>query len=263
MVVPSSYCKQPDGPFNAPEIIRGAAVTDILRLHILYNLEQMERLHIKLAKKGFCASNGKDKEFQMTTYAERQEKMLNHAAYLKWHQQDDSNQASTQTYTPNEHVHCPCFLKMAKNPTLKAVSFNKLSAEYGAVDFQDCLTDFIAQVNHPGVSAAVLRRHSADTLLPFQTVLVFHQIKFTSSNDSDNSDICDGVIIQPKHVDTHRHNVKKQPSQDVLHGDAAKEELGLACLVSSYTLPHQNSQPGKRGQQTACSKVLSRRARDT
>ena len=34
LVVPSSYHKQPDGPFNAPEIIRGAAVTDILRLHI-------------------------------------------------------------------------------------------------------------------------------------------------------------------------------------------------------------------------------------
>ena len=57
--------------------------------------------------------------------------------------------------------------------------------------------------------------------------------------------------------------VKKQPSQDVLHGDAAEEELGLARLVSSYTLPHQNSQPGKKGQQTARSKVLSRHARDT
>ena len=33
-VVPSLYHKQPDGPFNAPEIIRGAALTDVLRLHI-------------------------------------------------------------------------------------------------------------------------------------------------------------------------------------------------------------------------------------
>ena len=57
--------------------------------------------------------------------------------------------------------------------------------------------------------------------------------------------------------------VKKQPSQDVLQGDTAEEELGLACLVSSYTLPHQNSQPGGRGWQTACSKVLSRCAKDT
>ena len=60
-----------------------------------------------------------------------------------------------------------------------------------------------------------------------------------------------------------KHAVKKQPSQDVLHGDKAEEELGLARLVSSYTLPHQSSQPGERGRQTARSKVLSRRARDT
>ena len=33
-VVPSLYLKQLDGPFNAPEIIGGAALTDILRLHI-------------------------------------------------------------------------------------------------------------------------------------------------------------------------------------------------------------------------------------
>ena len=52
-------------------------------------------------------------------------------------------------------------------------------------------------------------------------------------------------------------------TQDVLHGDTAGEELGLARLVSSYTLPHQNSQPGRRGRQTARIKVLSRRARDT
>ena len=58
-------------------------------------------------------------------------------------------------------------------------------------------------------------------------------------------------------------DVKKQPSQDVLHGDEAEEELGLARLVSSYTLPHQNSQPGERGRQIARSKVLSRRTRDT
>ena len=44
--------------------------------------------------------------------------------------------------------------------------------------------------------------------------------------------------------------VKKQPSQDMLHGDEAEEELGLVRLVSSYTLPRQNSQPGGRGRQT-------------
>ena len=34
LVVPLSYCKQPDGPFNTLKIIEEAAVTDILRLQI-------------------------------------------------------------------------------------------------------------------------------------------------------------------------------------------------------------------------------------
>ena len=34
LVVPSLYHKQPDDPFSAPEIIRGAALTDVLRLQI-------------------------------------------------------------------------------------------------------------------------------------------------------------------------------------------------------------------------------------
>ena len=33
-VVPSLYHKQPNGPVNAPEIIGGAALTDVLRLQI-------------------------------------------------------------------------------------------------------------------------------------------------------------------------------------------------------------------------------------
>jgi hypothetical protein len=36
------------------------------------------------------------------------------------------------------------------------VSFEDLSEKYGAVDFQDCLADFIAQLNHPDTSAAAL-----------------------------------------------------------------------------------------------------------
>ena len=160
--------------------------------------------------------------------------MMNHAAYIKWHQRDDSNRASTQTYIPDECMHCPHFLKMAKNPTLKVVSFNELSAEYGTVDFQDCLADFIAQVNHPGVSAAVLRRHSADTLLPFRTVPVFHRIKFTTSNDSDISDICDGVIIRPKHVDTHRCKVPSRFDTVVVWGE---HKAGMHGNNGEFSVP--------------------------
>ena len=84
-----------------------------------------------------------------------------------------------------------------------------------------------------------------------------HKTRAEQASTNRNIDIARTAIH------TYTGDVKKQPSQDVLHGDEAEEELGLARLVSSYTLPHQNSQPGGRGQQTARSKVLSRCARDT
>ena len=45
---------------------------------------------------------------------------------------------------------------MTHHPTVKAVSFNVLVERYGATEFQDMLVDYIAKVNHPGASAAVL-----------------------------------------------------------------------------------------------------------
>ena len=106
---------------------------------------------------------------------------------------------------------------MAHNPTVKAVSFNDLSAQYGAVDFQDCLADFIAQLNYPGASAAALHTRSADTLLPFQSVPVFHRIKFTSGDASD-SGTNDAVIVQPEHVDTHGRTVPSQFDTVIVRG---------------------------------------------
>ena len=63
-------------------------------------------------------------------------------------------------------------------------------------------------------------------------------------------------------VKKHVVHVLTQPSQDVLQGDAAEEEQEIACLVSSTTLPHQNSQPGEKGWQMAHSKVLSEHTRN-
>jgi hypothetical protein len=165
-----------------------------------YNTEQMERLHIDLTKGVYRATNGKDVYFQMTTWVNRREKTQNHSAYIKW--QHENHQASPQTPTPDERLHCPRFLKMARNPTIKSVSFEELLVQYGAINFQDCLADFIAHVNNPGASAAVSRACAADTLLPFRSVPVFHRIKFSTGHAGD-SEICDSVVVRPEHLDTH------------------------------------------------------------
>lgn len=187
-----------------------------------YNTEQMERLHIDLVKKAYEATNRKDEYYQMSTWVERREKIRKHSAYMKWRQrsQERSHQASPQTSIPNERLHCPRFLKMARHPTVKAVSFDDISAKYGAVDFQDCLADFIAQVNYPGASAAVLRARSADTLLPFRSVPVFHRIKFTSSVSGD-SETNDAVIVRPEHVDTHGRAVPSRFDTVIVRGQNA------------------------------------------
>ena len=60
-------------------------------------------------------------------------------------------------------------------------------------------------------------------------------------------------------------HVMIQPSCDqksTLQGDVAEEEFKTAQLVSSHTLPHQNTCAGKRGRQMAHSRLLSRHTRE-
>jgi len=68
---------------------------------------------------------------------------------------------------------------MAQHPSQKAVLWGDLDQRYGAVEFQDALADFLAQANNPRLSRRELRRHAANTLIPFCAVPVFHNIKFT------------------------------------------------------------------------------------
>ncbi|KAH9170751.1 hypothetical protein EDB89DRAFT_1853161, partial [Lactarius sanguifluus] len=159
------------------------------------------QLHIDFAKDAYRATNRKDEYTQMTGWLQRREKILLHMAYVKWRQQ--SSNMTTQIQVPlgplQARVRYP---KMARHPSIKAVSFDALAERYGAVDFQDALADYIAQVNHPGASAATLRARAADTLLPFCTIPVFHRIKFTTGN-SDDSEIVDSVVVRPEQNDTH------------------------------------------------------------
>ena len=97
-------------------------------------------------------------------------------------------------HTGPPHTHALA-LKMAQHPSSKAVSWNDLHSRYGAVEFQDALADFIAQVNNPGLSRRQeLCQHAANTLIPFCAVPVFHNIKFMESG----SGTVDSVHAQPE-----------------------------------------------------------------
>ncbi|KAH9058056.1 hypothetical protein EDB87DRAFT_1675459 [Lactarius vividus] len=189
-----------------------------------YNTEQTERLHIDFTKDAYRATNRKGEYAQMTAWVERREKVKAHITYVEWRQRF---RTSAPEPTPVVHLQSRRFLKMAQHPTVKAVSFEELAEKYGAVDFQDCLADFIAQLNHPGASAAVLRARAADTLLPFQTVPVFHRIKFTSSSSTGNSEIVDSVVVRPEQNDAHGRTIPSRfdtvlvrgRHEDVMHGN--------------------------------------------
>jgi hypothetical protein len=171
-----------------------------------YNTEQSERLHINMAKDAYCATNHKDEYPQMTAWLERREKIHRHAAFIKWRQ--SRNETTRQNSVPLGPLQARRrYPKMAHNPTVKSVSFEALAERYGAVDFQDALADYIAEVNYPGASVATLRTRAADTLIPFRSVPVFHRIKFVPTDDANDSEIVDSAVIRPEQKDTHGHVV--------------------------------------------------------
>jgi len=182
-----------------------------------YNTEQSERLHIDLTKDAYGASNRKDEYPQMTTWLERREKTHTHAAFIRWRQLSDQEPPHNVVpiALPKAQTRYP---KMTKHPTCKAVSFEDLAEQYGAVEFQDALADYIARINHPGASAATLRARASDTLIPFRTVPVFHRIKFTSTCNSDKSEIVDSVVIRPEQNDTRGRIVPPRFDTVLVHG---------------------------------------------
>ena len=115
-----------------------------------YNTENTERLHIDFAKDAYCATNHKDEFSQMTLWLERKEKVLIHQTYIKLAtipppiylepptNEDESDEIS--------HIH------ISKTPSTSSVHFDQLALDYGAIDFRQALTVFVASYNQPTLS---------------------------------------------------------------------------------------------------------------
>jgi len=148
-----------------------------------YNTEQSERLHIDFTKNAYRATNFKDEYKQMTTWLERQEVMHQHTALIELR-----NGSSALSMQPSVHypsLPSTLYPFLTTYPSEKGVSFESLANQYGAIDFQDALADFIIQHNCPELSASAAQRCAGNTLIPFQRVSVFHKIKFANCDDSD------------------------------------------------------------------------------
>ncbi|KAH8977887.1 hypothetical protein EDB86DRAFT_2816589, partial [Lactarius hatsudake] len=192
-----------------------------------YNTEQSEQLHINFTKDAYRATNRKDEYTQMTAWLERREKVRMHTAFVELRTQSHLTSPPISTTLIGPLQVGARYLKMTQHPTVKAVTFDELAMDYGAVDFQDALADFIALVNYPSASAAALRSRAADTLLPFRSVPVFHRIKFTSREKSEDLEIVDSVVIRPEQKDAHGRTIPERfdtvlvcGRQDIMHGNS-------------------------------------------
>ena len=92
---------------------------------------------------------------------------------------------------------------MAQTPSKARVLFDVLARDYGTLDFQDALADFIAQVNCPEASGHALQHHAHNTHIPFIGVPVYHKIKFTKCNGFEESRIVDVVHVWLEQKDSH------------------------------------------------------------
>ena len=107
---------------------------------------------------------------------------------------------------------------MALNP-VKSATFDELARNYGAIDFQDELADFIAGVNRLGGSVSTLHQRAEDIHIPFHSIPVFHNIKFTKCRPSGDSEISDSVLTQPKAVGQSMQIIPARFDTVVVHQD--------------------------------------------
>ncbi|KAJ7673177.1 hypothetical protein DFH06DRAFT_1266823 [Mycena polygramma] len=119
---------------------------------------------------------------QMTLWLERKEKIYRHEKYIQW-RLDGSHAPPTVATLPPGTVY-ERRLKMTNNPTLKAVRLTRLVTDYGAKFFRDALARYVVQLNYPTLSRAQVEARSRDLNFSFNSVPVFHRIKFTTVHRS-------------------------------------------------------------------------------
>ncbi|KAI9437471.1 hypothetical protein H4582DRAFT_1815428 [Lactarius indigo] len=189
-----------------------------------YNTEQTERLHIDFTKDAYRATNHKDEYQQMTTWLERCEKVQQRIAFIR--RQQGTDQPATQC------------LKMTLHPSTKAASFDDLAMRYGAVEFQDTLADFIAQMNHPDASTANVRALAKDTLIPFCSVPTYHKMKFQSNGCPE---VADMIHVRPEQMDSHGRRIPSRFDTVLICNGSQNSTCGNNGQFQLYQCPDQSN----------------------
>ena len=193
-----------------------------------YNTEQTERLHIDLTKHTYRATNRKDEYSQMTKWLERREKVLQHSRFITPRPQNHQPSSPARNVIGPPRAYAQK-VKMAQKPESRQVLFDILARDYGALDFQDMLADFIAQLNYPGVSGGALRVRAHDTHIPFTRVPVYHKIKFTKIGDFNEIEIADVVHIRPEQKDSRGRIIPARFDTVLVETSKGQSDLASVC----------------------------------
>lgn len=114
----------------------------------------------------------------------------------------------------NQRSHIPrsvwTRIKIAKWPSVKALSFDAAAERYGALYLRDALARFVVQYRSPGLSAAEVEQASLAVSLRFRKMQVFHKLKFTLDDAQDlgiMENIHDVAHARPQRKDTQGRTV--------------------------------------------------------
>ena len=84
----------------------------------------------------------------------------------------------------------------------------------------------------------MLRTRAADMLIPFQTVSVFHRIKFSSTANSEDLEIVDSVVVRPEQRDSRGRLVPSRfdtvlvcGREDTMHGTNGAYQMFLVSTI--------------------------------
>ncbi|KAG1717370.1 hypothetical protein EDD22DRAFT_793615 [Suillus occidentalis] len=80
---------------------------------------------------------------------------------------------------------------MTKHTTVKAVTFSNIKSNYGTPYFHESLVCYIVKAvlsANTTVTPVQLKHHTTNVHIPFQTVPVFHKVKWVLVDTCDHGD---------------------------------------------------------------------------
>ncbi|KAI0244929.1 hypothetical protein BJV78DRAFT_1143883 [Lactifluus subvellereus] len=119
---------------------------------------------------------------------------------------------------------------MTKHLSKKSVRFHSLINDYGAINFQDALAQFIVGLRDPHLQGAQAQQAISNIQFHFNAVPVYHKIKFTSYDPyivgSPRESVVDTIHIQPVQKDKRNQDIPAR-FDTALINDGTGQEMGV------------------------------------